>query len=300
MACGNKKPIRYKDTIMGDTAKIREFLNRLPSPDTSGKFTGPDPADAGKLYQEVLAGGRGALVDLIGQIQEPGKDDDWRARYLLHGLALYACQPGGRQHQPLVVEALILGLDADLPVEARGFLIRELQVAGSVKASKRIAEALGKRLTDDDLCEPAAQALLAIREGAAGEFRKALGAAQGKNRATIIQALGVLGDRQSVGALKQALADSDPDTRLAAAFALAASGDASAADPLLKAADVADVWERDQVSNFCLLLAEKLVAAGRKDDAKRIYQRLRDRKRPEDRHVKQAATIGLLSTAKSP
>jgi len=57
----------------------------------------------------------------------------------------------------------------------KAILIQEIQAVGGAEA----AAALGARLLDEDLCDPAAMALVAIREGAAEEFRRALPASKG-------------------------------------------------------------------------------------------------------------------------
>jgi hypothetical protein len=81
--------------------------------------------------------------------------------------------------------------------------------------------------------------------------------------------------------------------RLAAGWGLAQIADAAAVDLLLKAAD-ATGYERIRATNSCLLMAENLVAAGNKADARRIYTRLvNSRTDPSEAHVRDAASRGL-------
>ncbi|MHC4405142.1 MAG: HEAT repeat domain-containing protein [Planctomycetota bacterium] len=279
------------------TEKLVKLLAQLPDPDPDGKLTGPDPESAEKLYREILAGGRESLMGLVDVLVVPGEEDDWRARYVLHGLAVYAGRPENESPKAILEDVLTSAIGGNRPKPIKRFLLRQLQVAGGPEVVAAIGSI--ELLHDEELCESAAQALLAIRQGAAEQFQKALPGARGACRLTIIQALGVLGDSSSIGALKEALGDASQDVRLAAAFALANGGDAGSAKALFDAAEVDDVWERDQQTNACLLLAEKLVAAGRRDEAARIYRRLVDtRARPEDRHAKQAAQRGLVAAAK--
>jgi HEAT repeat protein len=164
-----------------------------------------------------------------------------------------------------------------------------------VAGGKEVVGALGKLLADGELYEYAALALLAIQDGAAEQFRKALPGSAGKRRLTVVQALGVLRDASSAGALKKLAGDPDRDTRLAALWALAKVGDPSAADVLIKAAD-AEGYERTQATKACLVLAERLLAAGRKAEAARVYTYLRDsRTGPAERYVRDAATRGLAA-----
>jgi HEAT repeat protein len=144
------------------------------------------------------------------------------------------------------------------------------------------------------LAADATTALLAIRDGAAEQFRATLPKSAGKTRVGIVQALGVLKDAESAAPLREAVNSSQRDEREAAAWALASIGDAGSADLLLKVADAAEGFGRTAATNACLLLAENLSAAGKKAEARKIYSHLWERPSdvPED-HVKQAAQTGI-------
>ncbi len=277
--------------------KVLDLVNQLPDADggSGSKMTGPHPDKAEKLYRELFGGGREAIVALVDLLQVPGEGDDWKARYLLHGAAVFSCRKENEAQQKLLARVLAEQLGGDRPKPVQVFLVRELRtIAGPSEVGT-----LGKLVPDAELCEPVVQALLAIGQGAADHLRAALPGVEGKCRITVIQGLGVLGAAGGLDAVRKALTDEDRDTRLAAGFALANSGEGSAADALLAASDVEAVWERDQMTNHCLLLAEKLIAAGKKGEAMKIYKQLRDsRTAPEDRHQKQAATIGMLSAGR--
>ena len=276
-------------------ADATEQQKKRPPPDRFGeasKFTGPDPDAAEKIFAEILAGGRESLLELIGLVRDPSDPDfnNYKAGYVLHGVTIYVGRPGQEKQRQMFVETLAAQLNNDkLSTATKSFLIRELQIAGG----KEVVRAIGKHLADDKLCEPATQALIAIREGASAQLRSALRGAKGKNRATLVQALGVLRDQDSVSALKSHLSDADGDTRLAAAWALANIGVASAADRLIKLADAAGGWERIQTTKACLLLAEKLQAAGKRDESVRIYTHLRNTRKDSDRYVSEAAEEAL-------
>jgi HEAT repeat protein len=97
--------------------------------------------------------------------------------------------------------------------------------------------------------------------------------------------------------LRPLVTDENLDVRLAAGWALAQIGDATSADLLLKAAD-ATGYERTKATHSCLLLAENLLAAGKKAEATRIYTRLLNtRTDPSDSYVREAASRGLRTTA---
>ncbi|MBM3883830.1 MAG: hypothetical protein FJ387_29695 [Verrucomicrobia bacterium] len=254
------------------------LIQQLPDADTPGqasKFTGPAPADAERLCRALLEGGAESVRGLIRSLREPGHPEfrDFRAEYLLHCAVLQVGQPGRQAQRALLAETLVAeAANAGLSKPVRRLLLRELHMVGD----ERVVPALGALLADEDLCQDAASTLVAIRTGAAEELTAALGRARGKCRLVLIESLGAVPSTESAGALSGALGDGDPDIRMAAAWALARLGDASAAEPMLRVAGGASGYERIKVTQACLLLAEHSVAAGRKPVAARIYQHLHD------------------------
>ncbi len=275
------------------TQDLAALVGQMPELDKHGKLTGPDWPSAIKVYDAVLEGGRESVAKLVGMLKEVDDGEDYKARYVVHGLALYVCRPEKKKQREMFTAALLSQLGGDRPKSVQGFVVRELQVAGG----KESAGPLGKLLADGDLFEDAAMALLAIRDGAVEQFRKALPAAKGKQRLTVVQALGVLRDAESVEALKKAAGDEDRDARQAALWALARVGDAGSADLLAKAADAAAGWERIGATSACLLLAENLMAAGKKADAAKICRHLqKTRTDPGEAYVREAAEKLLAPT----
>ena len=267
------------------------LVNKMPDPDQRGMYcTDIDKEKIEGAISDILNGGRDNILGVIDMLVEPGKGDDAKAHYALHCMALHVCKLERNRPRRRYARTLASQIGEDRPKEVQKYLIRELQVAGGREA----VESLGKVLTDEELCEPAAQALVSIGDGAAGQLRQALPRAKGKCRLTILQNLGVVGDIESASALKSAINYEDQEVRITAVWALANMGDASSADTLLRVADKAEGWERIQATKACLLLAEKLRAAGRKSDAAIIYRHLRDtRTDSAERYVCEAAKIGL-------
>jgi hypothetical protein len=289
---------------MGNSSvSVAELVSKLPDPDENGLLSNIDKESVENVIAEIHKAGRDGIVGLIDMLAEPGKADDIKPRYALHCLAVYVCKLKDKKHRQAFAEILASQLDRDRPKEIKGYLIRQLQVAGG----KEVAGALGKFLLDEELCEYAAQALVApaashLRskpaggDGAAEQLRDALPKAKGKCRLTVIQNLGVVRDRKSVDALKQALGYEDRDIRLAAAWGLANIGDPESVDVLLKGADVQDPYERIKAAQACLLLAENLLAAGKKKDAMKIYAHLRDtRTDPAEQYLRELAEGALAA-----
>lgn len=274
-----------------DTApEIQTLLDRLPAPDKDGKLTGPAPADAEALYQEILDGGPDRLRALVDAVAETAEGEGWRSRYLLHGLAMHAGRPGAEAQRKQVVEALaaVLGGDRSKPVQT--FLCQELQAAGT----KEAVPGLARLLADEALCEPAAQALLAIVDGAAEAFRAALPKAAGACRLTILQGLGTLRDAASAEAFRAALGDTDREIRIAGGWGLARIASPAEAAVLLKAADGAEGWERIQATKHVLVMAERLAAAGKEQESRAIYEHLHTtRTDPSERYIQILALARL-------
>src|SRR5690606_27119831 len=109
----------------------------------------------------------------------------------------------------------------------------------------------------EDVTDAAATALAAIGgERAASQLRQAIGRARGKVRLNLIDALAALADSKSAPTFRDALQDEDREVRIAAAAGLAKLGLPDTVEPLLKAADAAQGWERTQADKACLVLAE--------------------------------------------
>lgn len=270
--------------------KLAALVDRFPTPAArDGKLAEVDKAATDAALAELTAGGKDAVTGLVGMLAPADKGGDGKARHALHALATHVAGLGDDGQRKAVAEALASTLDGDRPAEVKAFVIRQVQLIGG----KEVTPALGKLLADDALREPAAQALLAIRTGAADEFRRALPKATGKARLTVVHALGTLRDPTAAAEVRKLLNDADRDTRLTAAWAVANAGDAGSADGLLKLADRAEGYERSKATQACFLLAERLAATDQAAAAG-IYTKLHQtRIDPDEAHVRAAAARGL-------
>jgi HEAT repeat protein len=264
----------------------------MPDPDGRGMYcTDIDKEKIEKAIAQIHKGGRDNIIAIIDMLVPPGEGDDVKVHYALHCLALYVCKLDDDNQRRRFARTLASQLGGNRPKAVQRYLVRVLQVAGS----REVVGVLGELLLDEELCEPAAQALVAIDNGAAKQLRSALPKADGKCRLTIVQNLGVVRDARSVDALKNAVSDEDRNVRIAAAWALANIGDPGSAAVLLRATDAQD-WERIQMTKACLLLAENLLEAGKNYEAVKIYTHLRDtRTKPAERYVRDAAKKALTA-----
>jgi hypothetical protein len=303
------------------SSKVAELVARMPRPVQKTQWEGvlsdvDDKAVRGAV-EELYRGGRESVVGLVGMLVEPRVEErgegrregvaggegsdagpprtDSQARHALHALVTCACGRG-EESRRAVSEALASTLDGPRPQDARAFVARQLVLCGGPEA----APALGKLLADEMLYADAAMALEKVGGSAAAkQFRAALAdpnAAQrpARQRAAAVKGLGVLRDAQSVEVLRKAAADAEAEVRLAALWALARVGDVGSIDLLTRAADGAEGFERFRATDACLLLAEVLADAGRKDDAARVYRHLHTtRTTPEEKYLRDMAEARL-------
>jgi len=259
------------------------------------KLPAADAGSAAQVCNKLAAGGPAVVKALVGMVgQEFGDSNGAVPKFALHGLAVYSARPGSEKDRKMVAETLARQLEANHSADLKAFIVRQLQFCGRAEE----APALAKLLTDAKLCEPAAQALLAIGgEKATAALRGALGGAKGKRRVTILNAVGRLGDKGSAAAARKSAADQNTDVRLAALYALGNMGDAESIAVLTKAATGKDSYERTQATDACLLLARRLAEQGDKKSAAGICRSLSAaRKDPGDAHDRCAALAVLAET----
>jgi len=279
---------------MAISEQLKTLVDQMPNADGRGMYcTDIDKEKIEKAIAQIHQGGKDNVLGLIEMLGEPGSDQDVKPHYALQCLANCVLQSRDELARRDFAEVLATQLGSDRSKYIRGYLCQELQWAGRREA----CPALGKLLSDDDLVVPAALALVAIRDGAAEQFRAALTGAKGICKLNIVQGLGAVGDKESIPALTALLADDDREIRLAAGWGLANMGDPGAVDALIKAAAVPDGWERIQATKHCLVLSERLTAAGKRTEAAKIYAYLRDsRTDAHEKYVRDLAEKALAAT----
>jgi HEAT repeat protein len=278
---------------MAVSEQLKALVEQMPDPDGRGMFTeNIDKEKIEKAIAAMHAGGRDNVRGLIEMLGAPGSDQDVKPHYALHCLANHTVIAKDEDGRRALCEVLCEALSGNHTPYIQGFLCQTLQWFGH----RESVAALGKLLTDEELCDAAAMALVGIGDGAAEPLRAALPNAKGRCRLAIVNSLAALADAGSTEALKQALKDEDREVRVAAGAGLAALADPGTVDVLIKAADVPPGWERVQATKHCLVLAENLAAAGKKGEAQRIYRHLCDtRKDASEAYIREAAAKALAA-----
>jgi hypothetical protein len=262
-----------------------------PPAGPKGTLTGPAWPDAEKLYDAILAGGKESVGHVIDLVTENDVGPAYKPRYVLHGMAVYACRPGKETERAAIIAAIVPELTGSKPKGIRALLVRTLQTCGDAKA----AQALAPLLADEELADVAAQAMTSLGGDTSKHFRDALAGAKGRAKLAIVQALGATRDAGAIAALADDMAtDPNENLRVTAVWSLARSGDAAAIEPVLKATDVKEGWPRAQATRAAFALAESLAKAGKKADAGRIYRHLVGTRDPDhEKHQIDAAQRGL-------
>ena len=275
------------------------------------KLPASDAATVQQVMSDLIKMGPVGIVKLIAALVEPDAVDgpkagdakdsngaaagDGRVELALYGLATHVRRPGAEAERIMYAGTLAGELAGNRPAPVKAFLIQQLHLAGGAE----VVPQLGRLLSDNDLSDDAAQALVALqgeaRDPVVTALRAALATTQGRQRAAVISSLGQLRDSQTVPALLAAANDANPHVRTAVLGALANIGDARAVDTLLKAAETETLFDRDTASGALFILARRLMEAGAKNaDIERLYRQLyTTRTAPEDRHVRLAALRGL-------
>ncbi len=276
---------------MAVSDQLKALVEKMPNPDGRGMFCeNIDKQKIEKAIADINQGGRANLEGLIEMLGEPGTVEDAKPHYALHCVANHTLITKDEESRKELCDTLCRALDGDHSDYNKAFFCQTLQWAGR----RESVPALGKLLTNEVLCDAAAMALVAIKDGAADEIRKAAPKVEGKCRLAVVDALAALAEAGSASVLKDALDDDDREVRIAAGAGLSNIGDAASADALMKAADAQPGWERIQATKNCLVLAENLAAAGKTADSKKVYSYLRDsRKDPSEKYVRDAAEKAL-------
>lgn len=267
-------------------AGLAALVDSMPKADGDGKHTGPPVEIAASAVQRILDGGEADIIALIDMLKEPGKGEDYKAHYLLHAVATHARRPDAEDERRMVCKALLAALQQKRPAIIHKYLLEELLWAGGEESVEPVA----RLLLDAELYEFATRTLVAIK--APAPIRAALPRAKGKNRVSLMQALGDLRDGGALAEILSDVANPDRDTRLAAIGALGKIGDAAAVEPLIKASKVDSLYERSQVIEALLNLAHGLTKAGETKGPERICRYLLKDSKTE-MHVRCGALVAL-------
>jgi len=229
-----------------------------------------DAAVRREAFGQLRAMGAEGVQALLGMLVEPGKGDDAGARFALHGMAVQVSRTGAEAERAGFGEALARHLSTDAPPAVKRFVITQLQIAGRAES----VAALAACLSDDELVNPACQALIANPSPeAVVALRDALAKSTGATRVPIIEALGERRDAEAVAVLADAAKSSRAEVRMAAIAALGRIGDLEAEPVIAAALGKGPERERRVAFDAYLHLAEELRRTGKRREAVTVYTR---------------------------
>lgn len=191
-------------------------------------------------------------------------------------------------------QELIKTLRSDAPAAEKAIACKRLAIYGGNEA----VPALAPLLADEQLSSWARIALEAIPGPAADEaLRQAAEKVKGRLLIAVINSMGVRGDAKAVGLLAAKLKDSDAGVASASAVALGRIGDEAAAKVLKEALAGSTPQVRSAVADGIVRCGEKLLAAGKNDDAAALYDLVRKADVPKQRI--REATRGVILARKA-
>ncbi len=265
-----------------------------------GKVPVTTTPEGKQVIAELVARSPAAAKEIAGMLVAPGKGDDAKARFALHGMALYAAGPEVfREEVRLAVSGgIIEAIRAEERAEVKAFLIRQLALCGAHEAVAPLAGLLAS----ERFCEPATQALTQIGTlTAAKALADALPEVDGFQRVTIIKALGKLRAVDYAAAILEYAGKQNKEVREAALWALATMGAPQAVEVLRKAAAAQGRLERKLGAQWYLLLARRLAEAGYKARALAICDEvLASARESGEQHLVMAAVHARTFAADGP
>jgi len=239
--------------------------------DVLSKFPAQNTIERDALASEIIKLGPEGILETCRHLIPPGEGDDARVRFALNGSAVYVNRSGAENERRMFARTLIKALKAAENDEVKAFLIRQLQITGKVEAVKPISKFLRNRR----LCEPATQALLAIRTSNVEKaLLKALSSAGGDNRITLIKALGEMRSHKAVKKIVKYARSEDKILRGVTLYALANIGDPVAEGLLDKVAVASSPYDRAKAPSLYLLYARRAAESGRRQKCVQICRAL--------------------------
>ncbi|WP_201747901.1 family 16 glycoside hydrolase [Chitinophaga vietnamensis] len=243
---------------------------------------------------ETIAGlGEDGLVAIAGMLAAPGKGDNTQLQYALAGYAFYVTQPGKEKLRQTAVAALCKALPKATDVVNKTFLITLLQTVGDNNA----VSTLQPYLSDEQLCDPAARALVKINTPAARQaLLQALSAASGNRRLTLVEALGDSKTTEAAAAIAALAVNADPKVAKVALYALAHIGQPASATILSNAAAKAGFkYDVTNASAVYLTYISELNNNGNKALADKLAAALLQQCKQENQLHTRTAALALLS-----
>ncbi|SDM72709.1 DUF1080 domain-containing protein [Pedobacter antarcticus] len=233
------------------STRIADLLTQLPANDA--KLLAANMND-------ILQLGDVGLAALIMGLKAPGAGNNALIEYAAGGFAAFASSGKQENARKMSVAAFTNAIGNLQDKQNKSFLFSQLDLV----AKNDAIAILTPYLTDQDLVDPAARALVKIQSAEADQaLLTALASSTGQPRLAVINALGDRKVKAAVAEISKSAADQDSQLKKMSLLALARIGDLSSETVLLDAAKQAQFVSEDSYAVSSLLIyATNLARSG--------------------------------------
>lgn len=264
------------------TTRIADLLAQLPAKDAK-------QLKANML--DITQMGEDGYVTLISGLTASGKGNNALLEYAIDGFTSYVSQPGQENWRKMSVNAYGKALDKLTDKQNKAFIISQLQIVGKDDAISY----LESYLTDNELADPAARALVKVNSTASkAALLKALAKTNGtKAQLSLIEALGHTYLKDAAQAIGVLVTGSNQEALTKVGlFALANIADPASENILATAASRSGfTYDNTNAVAAYLLYAQNLAQTGHQGVAAKIAKQLLEQNQI---HIRTAA-LKLLS-----
>ncbi|SDJ46665.1 HEAT repeat [Pedobacter sp. ok626] len=269
------------------TTRIADLMAQMPAKD----------ADLLKNNMVDIANlGEDGYVTLISGLSPAGKGNNALIEYAIGGFSAYVSQTGKEDWRKMAVNAYCKALQKLSDKQNKSFIISQFDLVGRDDA----VSCLQSLLTDDDLADPAARALVKINTSASKTaLLHALAQANGTAKLSIIGALGDSRFKAAAKPIEELLANSnDPKLSKTALYALAYIA-APSSDALFSAAaeKTGYQYENTNAMESYLIYAGQLLKAGNATIAEKIAKQVLLKTAADNQVKVRAAALAVLVEA---
>ncbi len=267
------------------TTKIADLLAQMPAKDSVALTS---------AMKEIAGMGEKGIAGITAMLVPPGKGNNTEAEYALNGFSYYVTQPGRETWRKMSERALTQALTKVEDKVNKTFIISQLQIVGQ---GDEVVSALKIYLNDEQLCDPAARALIKINSSAAkNALVKALSNSEGTCRLSVVKALGETRFGNAVPSITKLAESKDLMLRKVALNALANIGNPSSASLLANAAEQTGyTFESTNATGSYLLFLNRLAENGNGNQAKKLADLLMKKAKEDNQVHTRIAAMTLLA-----
>lgn len=204
--------------------------------DILASFPGNDSNHSEKLIRQIYDLQETGIEEMILNMAPTGKGDNTKAEFAISGLSFLVMKEKDEGLRQMVSKAYLRALHKLSDPQLKAFIISQIQIVGKDEAVHDIA----KLLTDEDLCDPASNALIQINTATAKEaLLNKLLITESTCKYAIVKALGLLRYKEAAGTLNLLTDSNDMILKKLSLYAIANIGDPSSGLVLEKEAALA-------------------------------------------------------------